>query len=61
VQDDGTNKDVEVQAGINDGDNQEIISGLTEGQTVIVHRSDTSSKWSAQSRPLGIPGGAKKS
>lgn len=53
VKEDGTEEKREIQAGINDGENIEIISGLTEGETVLVKMSG--SQWSRENGP---PGGA---
>jgi multidrug efflux pump subunit AcrA (membrane-fusion protein) len=61
VKADGTTEDRSVEAGINDGNNQEIVSGLTPGETILVHKNDSSSRWTAQgNRPLtGVPGGRR--
>jgi RND family efflux transporter MFP subunit len=34
-----------VQVGIDDGDNAEIISGLSAGEKILVHHNDAASKW----------------
>ncbi len=54
---DGTTDERPVQVGLNDGEKMEITSGLTEGETVMVRKDDTASKW----KPGGQgnrPGGA---
>lgn len=49
-----------VAIGITDGVKTEIASGLAEGQTVLVRRTDANSRWNAN-RLMGprmmIPGG----
>jgi len=56
---DGTTEDRDVVTGINDGDNIEIVSGLTAGDKVMVHKNEAANKWTAQGpqRPLSMPGG----
>lgn len=34
-----------VQVGIDDGDNAEILSGLSAGEKILVHHNDAASKW----------------
>jgi hypothetical protein len=34
-----------VQVGIDDGDNAEIVSGLSAGDKIMVHHNDAASKW----------------
>jgi HlyD family secretion protein len=53
---DGQTEERTVEAGISDGEKTEIVSGLTEGETLIVRKSDES-KWRGQ-QPGG-PGGAR--
>lgn len=45
VKDNNATQDREVQVGIDDGDNAEIISGLSAGEKILVHHNDESSKW----------------
>jgi HlyD family secretion protein len=50
----GKNEDRTVEVGITDSTNTEIISGLTEGETVVVHKGAADSRWNAgQQRPQG--------
>jgi HlyD family secretion protein len=52
---DGTTEKVVVETGLSDGSNTEIISGLEEGQTVIVpSRSASSTTSSAQTQQGGF-------
>ena len=64
---DGTTSERTVKLGLNDGDNWEVLQGLTEGDVVQV-RTDTQSRWRAdQQRPGmggfgpmgGFPGGGR--
>jgi HlyD family secretion protein len=44
--------------GIDDGENQEITSGVSEGEQVLVHRNESVSSWSMPRIPgMGMPGG----
>jgi HlyD family secretion protein len=45
VKDNNATEDREVQIGIDDGDNAEIISGLSAGEKILVHHNDADSKW----------------
>ncbi len=45
VKDGSKNEDREVEVGIDDGDNAEIISGLSAGDKVLAHHNDAESKW----------------
>jgi HlyD family secretion protein len=55
---DGSTEDRPIEVGISDGNNDELISGLSEGDQVVVHRNEAASKWTGQGpRPLGMPGG----
>ncbi|MGD0463345.1 MAG: efflux RND transporter periplasmic adaptor subunit [Tepidisphaeraceae bacterium] len=45
VKDNNAPEDRLVQAGIDDGDNAEIISGLSAGEKILVHHNDAASKW----------------
>jgi HlyD family secretion protein len=56
VKPDGSNEDREVQLGISDGDNQEITTGLTGGEQILVHKTDSNSAWSSSGGPKRIPG-----
>jgi multidrug resistance efflux pump len=42
---DGSKEEKAVQVGISDGVKVEILNGLEEGETVIVQKSETDSKW----------------
>jgi HlyD family secretion protein len=56
VKADGSTEDQEVKLGINDGDSQEIVSGLSGGEQLLVHKSDSNSAWSSSGVPKRIPG-----
>jgi HlyD family secretion protein len=45
VKDNNATEDRQVQVGIDDGDNAEIISGLSAGEKILVHHNDSDSKW----------------
>ena len=65
VSDDGTKEEVPVEIGISDGTKQEIIKGLTVGQTVVDFKGQSDSKWSGQKSggppKMGmIPGGGPR-
>lgn len=64
VKPDGSTEDREVEIGIDDGENQEIVSGLSGDEQVLVHKSDSNSAWSSTPRklPVGVamPGGGKR-
>jgi HlyD family secretion protein len=60
----GKNEERTVEIGITDGMNTEVVSGLTEGETVVVHKGATDSRWNAGqqqqrggARPPSIMGG----
>ncbi|MGD1275855.1 MAG: efflux RND transporter periplasmic adaptor subunit [Tepidisphaeraceae bacterium] len=58
VKGDGTTEDREVQTGIDDGNNEEIVSGINVGDTVLVHRNESNSRWSGgPNRPPTFPPG----
>jgi HlyD family secretion protein len=61
VKPDNSTEERAVTLGINDGENQEITSGLTGDELILVHRSDINSVWSASKiakrvRGMTIPG-----
>jgi len=56
VHPDGTNEEREVRIGIDDGENQEILLGMSEGETVLVHKNDSTSVWSAANVVKRMPG-----
>ena len=58
VKPDQTTEDHPVELGIHDLENQEIISGINEGDKVLVQRNESNSKWTPP-RPMGIPGGRR--
>lgn len=45
VKDNNATEDREVEPGIDDGDNAEIISGLSAGEKILAHHNDADSKW----------------
>jgi HlyD family secretion protein len=45
VKENNATQDREVQVGIDDGDNAEILSGLNAGEKILVHHNDADSKW----------------
>jgi HlyD family secretion protein len=50
-----------VTLGIDDGENQEITSGVSEGEQVLVHRNESVSSWSMPRMPgMGMPGGGRR-
>ena len=49
------NEEVVVETGISDLTKTEIVKGLSEGQTVLIHKDAAESKWAGSQRP---PGGA---
>jgi HlyD family secretion protein len=64
VKPDNTTEDREVQIGIDDGEDQEILSGLAEGEQVLVHKNESNSVWSAAAMirrmpGAGMPGGGR--
>jgi HlyD family secretion protein len=56
VKPDGSSEDREVQLGISDGESQEIVSGLTGGEQILVHKTDSNSAWSSTGGPRRMPG-----
>jgi HlyD family secretion protein len=55
---DGTTEDRPVKIGISDGTNDEIISGVNENETVVLHKGPGDSRWNAgQGRGGGTPFG----
>ncbi len=62
VKGDGSTEDEEVRTGVNDGTNEEIVSGVEAGQTVVVRRGDVNGRWSGLGavRPLGLPLGGRR-
>jgi HlyD family secretion protein len=55
VKSDGSTEQRQVRLGINDGTDQEILSGLSEGEQVLVHKNDSTSVWSAAAIVKRIP------
>jgi HlyD family secretion protein len=54
VKADGTNEERPVQVGLTDGEKWELVSGLSEGETVLVRKDEQQSKWRAdQARMMG--------
>jgi multidrug efflux pump subunit AcrA (membrane-fusion protein) len=65
VKPDNTLDDREVELGIDDGENQEITSGLAGGEQVLVHKNESNSVWSAATMVrrmpgAGMPGGGRR-
>jgi HlyD family secretion protein len=56
VKPDGSTEDREVEIGINDGESQEVVSGLSGGEQILVHKTDSNSAWSSSGVPRRIPG-----
>jgi HlyD family secretion protein len=54
---DGTTEDCPVEVGISDGTDDEIVSGLTEGETVLLHKGSGDSRWNGPQNRTGFPGG----
>jgi HlyD family secretion protein len=54
---DGTTEDRPVDVGISDGTSDEITTGLTEGETVVLHRGPGDSRWNAGQGRGGTPFG----
>jgi HlyD family secretion protein len=61
-QKDGTTEDRPVKIGISDGTNDEILSGVAEGETVVLHKGAGDSRWNAgPGRGGGTPfGGGRR-
>jgi len=55
VKPDGSTEQRQVRVGINDGNDQEILSGLSDGEQVLVHKNDSTSVWSAAAIVKRIP------
>ncbi len=55
VKPDGSTEQRQVRVGINDGNDEEILSGLSEGEQVLVHKNDSTSVWSAAAIVRRIP------
>ena len=53
VKEGADNEDVVVETGITDGTKTEVVTGLSEGQTVVVHKGAGDAKWAGQQRPPG--------
>jgi HlyD family secretion protein len=65
VKADNVLEDREVEVGIDDGDNQEIVSGLSGGEQLLVHKNESNSVWSAATMvrrmpAAGMPGGGRR-
>ena len=59
VKADNSTEDHQVELGIHDLENQEIISGIKEGDTVLVQKNESTSRWTPP-KPRGmIPGGRR--
>ena len=63
VKDGGATEDREVVPGISDGVRTEVVSGIEEGQTVLVRKGGADSRWNGGQRPggppMGVPGGGR--
>jgi HlyD family secretion protein len=59
VKKDGTTERRQIEVGINDGVNEEVLKGLSLGETVMVNKGEVESRWrnqnSGQQRPRNIP------
>jgi HlyD family secretion protein len=65
VKADNALEDREVELGIDDGENEEIVSGLAAGEQVLVHKNESNSVWSAAAMvrrmpAAGMPGGGRR-
>jgi HlyD family secretion protein len=56
---DQTTDDRTVEIGISDGTNDEIISGVAENETVVLHKGPGDSRWNGQGRGGGNPFGGR--
>jgi len=56
VKPDNALEDREVELGIDDGENQEIVSGLAAGEQILVHKNESNSVWSAATMVRRMPG-----
>jgi len=56
VNPDNSTEEREVTLGIDDGENQEVVQGLSGDETILVHRSDATSVWTAGNISKRIPG-----
>jgi len=45
VKDHDVTEDRQVETGIDDGDNAEILSGISPGEKILVHHNEAASKW----------------
>jgi multidrug efflux pump subunit AcrA (membrane-fusion protein) len=52
----GKQEERTVTTGLSDGDNYEITDGLAEGDTVVVHKDETNSKWNGGRPSFGMMG-----
>jgi len=59
VKPDNTTEDRLVDLGIHDLENQEIISGIREGETILVQKNESNSKWTPPKPRSVIPGGRR--
>ncbi|MCX5656125.1 MAG: hypothetical protein NTY65_15920, partial [Planctomycetota bacterium] len=53
VKEGAENEDAAVETGISDLTKTEIVKGLSEGQTVLIHKGASEGKWAGQPRPPG--------
>jgi multidrug efflux pump subunit AcrA (membrane-fusion protein) len=56
---DGTTEDRPVEVGISDGTDDEILSGVSEGETIVLRKGSSDSRWNGQQGRGGggFPGG----
>lgn len=55
VKEGGIKETRDVQVGLNDMTNREIISGLSEGEVVVLNKESSDSQFSGRSRSMGSP------
>jgi HlyD family secretion protein len=61
---DGTTEDRPIEIGITDGTNDEVISGVSEGEQVVMHKGPADSRWNGGGgrggSPFGGGGGGRR-
>jgi multidrug efflux pump subunit AcrA (membrane-fusion protein) len=56
VKPDNSTEEREVTLGIDDGEDQEVVSGLRGGEQILVFKSDATNVWSAAAIAKRMPG-----